>query len=146
MPYDQNVLSFSYFSGKDDIVRKYDFPSDNTISYLDAIQDAAKWKNESSSIKWSRIWSNYMYSHFLFSNSKYSSKSFHQGFYSGQSQSSSDTIKISDDNKLSDYNIQFNNVILTKSKVVPLLFFSNFSFFPKKQFFGHFVYFPHSSH
>jgi len=109
MPNDHNVLSFSYFSGKDDIVRKYDFPSDNTISYLDAIQDAAKWKNESISVKWSRIWNNYMYSQFLFSNSKYSSKSFHQGFYLGQSQSSSDTIKISDDNKISDYNIQFNN-------------------------------------
>ena len=108
MPNDHNVISFSYFSGKDEINRKYNFPSDSTIAYLDAIQDAARWKNESGSVKWSRIWNNNIYSHFLFSNSKYSSKAFHQGtliLNSGQSQ----IINITDDNKLSDQKVQLDN-------------------------------------
>jgi hypothetical protein len=108
MPNDHNVISFSYFSGEDEINRKYNFPSDSTIAYLDVIQDAAKWKNESGSVKWSRIWNNNIYSHFLFSNSKYSSKAYHQGtliLNSGQSQ----IIKITDDNKISDQKVQFDN-------------------------------------
>ena len=105
MPNNQNVLSFSYFSGKDDIDRMYDFPEDNPIAYLDIFKDAAEWKNESGSVKWSRIWSNNLYSHFIFSNSKYKSYSFNHWIYAG---SVSDTTQISDNNELSDDSFQFD--------------------------------------
>jgi hypothetical protein len=106
MPNNHNVLSFSYFAGKDDIDRMYDFPEDNPTAYLlDIFKDAVEWKNESGSIKWSRIWSHNIYSNFIFIHSKYKSYSFNHWIYAG---SSSVTTKILDNNELSDDSFQLD--------------------------------------
>jgi len=106
MPNNHNILSISFFTGSDKIERLYNFPQDTTITYLDGIQDASRWKNQSGSVKWSRIWGNNFYSHILFSNSSYSSYSFYQSKYLGDLEYNVD---ISDDNTLNDLTIRFDN-------------------------------------
>ncbi|MBH50065.1 MAG: hypothetical protein CMG69_04850 [Candidatus Marinimicrobia bacterium] len=106
MPNDHNILSISFFTGNDDIERLYNFPQDTAITYLDGIQDASRWKNQSGSVKWSRIWGNNFYSHILLSKSNYSSNSFYQSRYLGDLEY---TVDISDDNTLDDFTLRFDN-------------------------------------
>jgi outer membrane receptor for ferrienterochelin and colicin len=101
MPNNHNVLSFSYFAGKDDIDRMYDFPYEQ---HLDKIQDASQWTNNSKSLKWSRNWGNTFYSHFFVSKSDYYNVSFHDEFFTSLS-----PIHISDKNQLSDVTIRLDS-------------------------------------
>jgi outer membrane cobalamin receptor len=104
MPNNHNVLSFSYFSGRDDMERIYEFPQEQ---YINRIKDASQWVNNSKSFKWSRIFGTTFYFQFLVSNSQYSSNSFQNRYI--PSDSSEFVIPVIDGNKFSDFTVNFDN-------------------------------------
>ena len=104
MPTNKDVLSFSYFSGKDEISRMFDFPFNSSIK---KIEDGIKWNNTGASIKWAHIWAGMTYSSLLLSSSIYNSYSFSEWVYSSLPD---DPIELIDDNQIKDMTIQFNNI------------------------------------
>ena len=102
IPTNKDVLSFSYFSGKDEISRMFVFPINNSI---EKIEDGIKWNNTGASVNWSHVWGGMTYSSFLLSSSIYNSYSFSEWAYP----SPLPTIELTDDNQIEDITIQLNN-------------------------------------
>jgi len=109
MPTNKDVLSFSYFSGKDEISRMYEFPDSSSIN---KIEDGIKWNNIGASINWSHIWTGMTYSSLLLSSSLYNSYSFSEWVYSLPI----DPIELMDDNQIKDITIQLNNTSKLNSR------------------------------
>ena len=103
IPTNKDVLSFSYFSGKDEISRMFVFPINNSI---EKIEDGIKWNNTGASVNWSHVWGGMTYSSFLLSSSIYNSYSFSEWAYP----SPLPTIELTDDNQIEDITIQLNNI------------------------------------
>ncbi|HCN23806.1 MAG TPA: hypothetical protein DIS65_00355 [Candidatus Marinimicrobia bacterium] len=102
MPTNKDVLSFSCFSGKDEISRMFVFPINSSI---EKIEDGIKWNNIGASVNWSHVWGGMTYSSFLLSSSIYNSHSFGKWAYP----SPLSTIELIDDNQIEDITIQLNN-------------------------------------
>ena len=119
IPTNKDVLSFSYFSGKDEISRMFVFPINNSI---EKIEDGIKWNNTGASVNWSHVWGGMTYSSFLLSSSIYNSYSFSEWAYP----SPLPTIELTDDNQIEDITIQLNNISkLNSSHTLEFGFFYN---------------------
>ena len=119
IPTNKDVLSFSYFSGKDEISRMFVFPINNSI---EKIEDGIKWNNTGASVNWSHVWGGMTYSSFLLSSSIYNSYSFSEWAYP----SPLSTIELTDDNQIEDITIQLNNISkLNSSHTLEFGFFYN---------------------
>ena len=73
-PDDKNIISLSFYSGKDDLDNSRDLGIPSAISSTvnsSSITDLTKYGNVGSSAKWSRRWTNKLYSNSLVSYSNY---------------------------------------------------------------------------
>jgi outer membrane receptor for ferrienterochelin and colicin len=114
IPSNKDVISFSYFSGKDKISRMFDFPFNSSIK---KIEDGIKWNNIGTSLNWSHIWSGTIYSTALLSRSIYDIHSFSEREYKIgiEDEVILDTLNLTDDNQIEDITIQFNSLYKVNS-------------------------------
>ena len=104
MPTNKDVLSFSYFAGKDEISRMFVFPINSS---MEKIEDGIKWNNTGISLNWSHIWTGMTYSSLLLSSSIYSNYSFSEWVYAD---ADPPLIKQQiEDNQIEDLTAQLNN-------------------------------------
>ena len=103
-----DVLSFSYFSGKDEFLRMFEFPDFSSIS---KIESGIKWNNVGASISWSHVWSDINFSSIILSRSNYNSRSFSESNYKLDQGNPEDTFtsELEDNNQIEDITIQLNN-------------------------------------
>ena len=115
MPTNKDVLAFSYFSGKDEISRMYEFPDSSSIN---KIEDGIKWNNIGASINWSHVWNGISNSSLLLSSSTYNSQSFSESKYKLYQENLVNTFIyiLEDNNQIEDITIQLNNISKLNSR------------------------------
>jgi len=108
IPSNNDVISFSYFSGKDEILRMYEFP-DASIPGITSIEDGIKWNNIGASISWSHVWIGMTYSSLLLSSSTYNGQSFSNIVYKVVEETPDYPTILRDNNHIEDITIRLNN-------------------------------------
>jgi len=134
-PTEKDIVSFSFYNGKDNLDKSQDFsgiqfrsPGSNNADATMQTTNLTKWGNTGTSMKWSRHWVDRLYSHFLLAHSTYfsnydRSSSLEIGIAPNETAAAAGGFAVAseEDNKVEDLTFRFDNELhLTNSHNVKI--------------------------